>query len=115
MRVKSESEVTQSCPTPSDPMDYSLPGSSVHGIFQARVLECGAIAFSSLHLQVGSLLLVPPDTPVMTVFDIDDQCHLQISFLLIKICDERDLKGERGTLEPLSAPNPGLIPGRPSG
>ena len=40
MKVKSESEVTQSCPTPSDPMDCSLPGSSVHGIFQARVLEC---------------------------------------------------------------------------
>ena len=36
----------QSCPTPSDPMDCSLPGSSVHGIFQARVLESGAIAFS---------------------------------------------------------------------
>ena len=39
MKVKSESEVTQSCPTPSDPMDCSLPGSSIHGILQARVLE----------------------------------------------------------------------------
>ena len=47
MQVKSESEVAQSCPTPSDPMDCSLPGSSVHGIFQARVLEWGAIAFSA--------------------------------------------------------------------
>ena len=46
MKVKSESEVTQSCPTPSDPMDCSLPGSSIHGIFQARVLEWVAIAFS---------------------------------------------------------------------
>ena len=46
MKVKSESEVTQSCPTLIDPMDCSLPGSSVHGIFQARVLELGAIAFS---------------------------------------------------------------------
>ena len=46
MKVKSESEVAQSCPTPSDPMDCGLPGSSVHGIFQARVLEWGAIAFS---------------------------------------------------------------------
>ena len=44
--MKSESEVAQSCPTLSDPMDCSLPGSSVHGIFQARVLEWGAIAFS---------------------------------------------------------------------
>ena len=49
MKVKSQSEVTQSCPTLSDPMDYSPPGSSVHGIFQARVLEWGAIAFSTPH------------------------------------------------------------------
>ena len=47
MKVKSQSEVTQSRPTLSDPMDCSLPGSSVHGIVQARVLEWGAIAFSS--------------------------------------------------------------------
>ena len=44
MQVKSESEVAQSCPTLSDPMDCRLPGSSVHGIFQARVLEWSAIA-----------------------------------------------------------------------
>ena len=46
MKVKSESEVAQSCPTLSDPMDCSLPGSSTHGIFQARVLEWATIAFS---------------------------------------------------------------------
>jgi len=46
MKVKSESEVAQLCPTLCDPMDCSLPGSSIHGIFQARVLEWGAIAFS---------------------------------------------------------------------
>ena len=46
MKVKSESEVAQLCPTLSDPMDFSLLGSSIHGIFQARVLEWGAIAFS---------------------------------------------------------------------
>ena len=46
MKVESESEVAQSCRTLSDPMDCSLPGSSVRGIFQARVLEWGAIAFS---------------------------------------------------------------------
>ena len=46
LKVKSESEVAQLCPTLSDPMDCSLSGSSVHGIFQARVLEWGAIAFS---------------------------------------------------------------------
>ena len=48
MKVKSESEVAQSCLTLSDPMDYSLPGSSIHGIFQARVLEWGTIAFSTM-------------------------------------------------------------------
>ena len=48
MKVKSESEVTESSPTLSDPMDCGPPGSSVHGIFQARVLEWSAIAFSSL-------------------------------------------------------------------
>ena len=51
MKVRSESEVVQSCPTLSDPMDCRLPGSSIHGIFQARVLEWGAIAFSSFLLQ----------------------------------------------------------------
>ena len=55
MKVKSESEVIQSCPTLSDPMDCSLPGSSIHGIFQARVLEWGAILFLGSHIQgVGS-------------------------------------------------------------
>ena len=48
MKVKSESEVAQSCLTLSDPMDCSLPGSSGHGIFQTRVLEWGAIAFSNI-------------------------------------------------------------------
>ena len=51
MKVKSESEVAQSCLTPSDPMDCSLPGFSIHGIFQARVLEWGAIAFSGKRVE----------------------------------------------------------------
>ena len=52
VKVKSESEVAQSCPTPSDPMYCSLPGASIHGIFQARVLEWVAIAFSNKGFQV---------------------------------------------------------------
>ena len=52
MKVKDESEVTQSCPTLSDPMDCSLPGSSVHGIFQARVLEWGAIAYIYMYIHI---------------------------------------------------------------
>ena len=49
---ENEREVAQSCPTLNDPMDCSLPGSSIHGIFQARVLEWGAIAFSGVTLQL---------------------------------------------------------------
>ena len=74
MKVKSESEVTQSCPTLSDPIDRSLPGSSVHGIFQARVLEWVAISFSRgssrprdrtrvSHIP-GTLTSEPPATPL---------------------------------------------------
>ena len=59
MKVKSKSEVAQSCPTLSDPMDCSLPGSSAHGIFQARVLEWGAIAFSSCMLSGVQLFATP--------------------------------------------------------
>ena len=58
MKVESESEVAQSCLTLSDPMDCSLPGSSVHGIFQARVLEWGAMAFSNLLLLFYSNFLI---------------------------------------------------------
>ena len=57
MKVKSESEVAQSCSTLSDPMDCSLPASSVHGICQARVLEWAAIAFST-PMQIAVLRLV---------------------------------------------------------
>ena len=55
MKVKSQSEVTQSCLTLSDPMDCSPPGSSVHGIFQARVLEWGATAFSILETRIPQI------------------------------------------------------------
>ena len=57
MKVKSESEVTQLCPILSYPMDCSLPCSSIHGIFQARVLEWGAIAFSGTLSQKYSILM----------------------------------------------------------
>ena len=55
MKVKSESEVAQSCLTLWDPMDCSLPGSSIHGIFQARVLEWGAIVFSELRAALSKI------------------------------------------------------------
>ena len=65
MKVKTESEVILSCPTPSDPMDCSPPGSSVHGICQARELEWGAIAFSNNHLyRVPKYFHHPKETPL---------------------------------------------------
>ena len=60
MKVKSESEVIQSCLTLSHPMDCSLPGSSIHGIFQARVLEWGATALSVSHHGSPSVLTTLP-------------------------------------------------------
>ena len=104
MKVKSESEVaqvaylkvTQSCPTPSNPMDCSLPGSSIHGIFQARVLEWGAIAFSDSvrqwdvkflyrnhlwkysHLEQGS----PTSRICLMIWDgADEKCTISIMWL----------------------------------
>ena len=62
MKEKSESEVTQSCPTLSDPTDGSPPGSSVHGIFQARVLEWGAIAFSGKSMRGHKFYLSSKDS-----------------------------------------------------
>jgi len=65
MKVKSESEVTQSCPTLHNPIDYSPPGSSVHGILQARVLEWGAIVLARPKCLDGNyissyIVLLPP-------------------------------------------------------
>ena len=63
IKVKSQSEVAQLCPTLSDPMDCSLPGSFIHGIFQARVLEWGAIVFSKLYyFLIAQLTKNPPAT-----------------------------------------------------
>ena len=67
MKVKSESEVTQLCPTLSDPMDCSLSGSSIHGIFQARVLEWGAIAFSDLCLNTHKIVSVYGGSPACII------------------------------------------------
>ena len=66
MKVKSESEDAQPCPILSNPMDCSLPGSSVHGIFQARVLEWGAIAFSACGLYY-SLNIYSPEYLYMSL------------------------------------------------
>ena len=78
MKVKSESEVTQSCLTLSDPMDCSLPGSSVHGVLQATVLEWGAIAFSAnvVYLLLNTMSLIQPlDQRVIRTFTMDCQLY----------------------------------------
>ena len=72
MKVKNESEVAQSCLTLSDPMDCSLPGSSIHGIFQARVLEWGAIAFSAREVREPEFLLCSikhPEVKIRKIFE----------------------------------------------
>ena len=76
MKVKSESEVTQLCPTLSDPMDCSLPGSSVHGIFQARVLEWSAVAknpMNSMKRQNDRILKEEPPRSVSAQYATGDQ------------------------------------------
>ena len=75
---ESESEVTQSCPTLRNPMDCSLPGSSVHGIFQARVLKWGAIAFSALTLR----------EPLICISII---CHFKTIKYIYSIIDSMDM------------------------
>ena len=86
MKVKSESEVAQSCQTPSNPMDCSLPGSSIHGIFPASVLEWGAIVFSCLVTKSGQTLQ-PQPARLLCPRDFPDKnpgagCH----FLLQGLC-----------------------------
>ena len=80
MKVKSESEVAQLCPILSDPMDCSLPCSSIHGIFQARVLEWGAIAFSVPMLK-SSTTQEPISSRARHTMQILQQCrNIALSF-----------------------------------
>ena len=67
MKVESENEVAQSCLILRDPLDCSLPGSSIHGIFQARALEWGAIAFSGLGSSIMEFLSTYPHTYVLSI------------------------------------------------
>ena len=87
MKVKSESEDAQSCPTLHDPMDYSPPGFSIHGIFQARVLEWGAIAFSAAAKSLQSCPTLcdpidgsPPGSPIPGILQARTLEWVAISF-----------------------------------
>ena len=87
MKVKSENEISQSCPTLSDPVDCSLPVSSVQGIFQARALEWGAIAFSTIYVYLNVLcavvqLLSLPVSPRGQV----EKTSFSLSYSLLKPC-----------------------------
>ena len=97
MKVKSESEVAQSCPTLRDPMDCSLLASSIHGIFQARVLELGATAFSffpnrcqNRDFPSGPVARTPPSQcrdlgSIPLVRELGPTCHNQDSARILKI------------------------------
>ena len=83
MKVKSESEVAQSCPTLHDPMDCSLPGSSAHGISQAGVLEWGAIVFSSVCCTNYGFSLAPVNLPQVILANqiLDFRVHAPLQYL----------------------------------
>ena len=82
MKVKSESEVAQSCPTLSNPMDCSPPGSSIDGIFQARVLEWGAIAFSKIFVYILLKLNIYIFLKYLIYYILDEEfLHDSIHFL----------------------------------
>ena len=97
MKVERESEVAQSCPTLSDPMDCSLTGSSVHGLFQARVLEWGAIAFSDKWkgtfkncIKSRKFLKIP------YTFTTDYQSNSDSHIYVIQTFPNKDLRAQRG-------------------
>ena len=85
MKMKSESEVAQSCPTFSDPMDWSLPGSSVHWIFQARVLEWGPIAFFKSVSYKGAKN-VSEEYPKAEWGNTDGRSKLKREVLWVELC-----------------------------
>ena len=90
MKVKSESEVAQSCLTLHDPLDCSLPGSSTHGIFHARVLEWGAIAFSIKYatgpLSIFFLLTLFYQLKCLIFFIFSENIHWLAHYVYMCLC-----------------------------
>ena len=105
VKVKSESEVAQSCLTLSDPMDCSLPGSSIHEIFQARVLEWGAIAFSKYVPYLTAKLL-----DVLVSFYLTVSYHAPPSMRFSR----QEYSSGLPTPSPRDLPNPGIKPRSPA-
>ena len=113
MKVKSESEVAQSCPTLSDPMDCSLLGSSIHGIFQAGVLEWGAIAFSdcNIHSRINICVCVRSRFSRVQIFatpwTVDHRASLSMGF------SRQDYQNGLLCPPPGDLPDPGTKPVSP--
>ena len=104
--MKVESEVAQSCPTLSDPMDCSLPGSSIHGIFQARVLEWGAIAFSHHRLLKLNFKLRYNSQTIKFTF-----LFFSVIFsVFTKLCDFRAFHHPQRNPVPISSNSHSLLP-----
>ena len=93
MKVKSESEVTQSCLTLSNPMDCSPSGSFVHGIFQARILEWGAIAFSDFSLYISSLFVFVINSAIK--YFLDDEIPHDYYFVFFHLWNNVSLNFPR--------------------
>ena len=125
MKVKSKSEVAQLCPTLSDPIDCSPPGSSIHGIFQARVLEWSAIAFSesetsllyipgfkdmlkpfSIGLKKREIIPSPPPPPLY----LDDETHNIVQTIVYRVTESRTRLKRLSTLKgEYSFPSPNSL------
>ena len=114
MKVKSEGEVNQSCPTLSDPMDYNLPASSIHGIFQERVLERGAIAFYDnicIYNYIFAVVFVQPLSHVslfLTPWTVTHQVPLSMGF------PRQEYWSGLPFPSPEDLPNPGVEPTYPA-
>ena len=109
MEVKSESEVTRSCLTLSDPMDCSLPSSSIHGIFQARVLEWGATAFSELAQGHINELILESKLKILTLHSLFQFSSVQFSRSVVS-----DSSRTHG-LQPTRLLHPWDFPGKSTG
>ena len=104
---ESESEVAQQCPTLSDPMDCSLPGSSVYGIFQAIVLGWGAIAFSRFHRQLQVISKDKYDKPYSLILI---QLLIEQKARIRYVCLEFFFWGGGHAARGISVPQPGIEP-----
>ena len=108
MKVKSESEVAQSCLALSDPMDCSPPGSSIHGIFQARVLEWGAIAFSDIIICIYITIYIYINIAIWMCFHFWLIFSASVQFSRSVVSDSLRPDESQHTRPPCPSPTPGV-------